>query len=148
MHGISLADPSEPKDKHNELSAVAPESPARERSCSPGACPGADDSHEHVPEEQHISSPEPETKRVLEPEAKHTVEPETAQGPAARQRKRPSAQRRQPRGRIDTAERAVQDMPERMTRSMARKVGVQQPRRFFGEGVSASQILRPTSTKP
>ncbi|KAJ2077033.1 hypothetical protein H4R24_005366 [Coemansia sp. RSA 988] len=40
-------------------------------------------------------------------------------------------------------ELVAQEAPARMTRSMARKLDVQRPRRHFGEGVSTSQILRP-----
>ncbi|KAI9467691.1 hypothetical protein LPJ78_004130 [Coemansia sp. RSA 989] len=44
---------------------------------------------------------------------------------------------------ITGIEQVIEQVPERMTRSMARKIGVQHPRRHFGEGVSTSQILRP-----
>ncbi|KAJ2714536.1 hypothetical protein H4R19_001673 [Coemansia spiralis] len=37
-----------------------------------------------------------------------------------------------------------QSLPGRMTRSMARQLGVTAPKRYFGEGVSSSQILRPS----
>ncbi|KAJ2774781.1 hypothetical protein IWQ56_000425 [Coemansia nantahalensis] len=66
--------------------------------------------------------------------------------PAAKSRR--AAQR--PREGIiaDGIEQVVQEVPERMTRSMARRMGVQAPRRYFGEGVSTSQILRPGNGKP
>ncbi|KAI8323459.1 hypothetical protein GQ54DRAFT_303379 [Martensiomyces pterosporus] len=40
-------------------------------------------------------------------------------------------------------EQVLGEAPVRMTRSMARKTGVQPTRRYYGEGVSASQIIRP-----
>ncbi|KAI7820910.1 hypothetical protein BX661DRAFT_207732 [Kickxella alabastrina] len=54
--------------------------------------------------------------------------------------------RRQSRENIDISsiDHVLQGLSKRMTRSMAREVGgVQPPRRYFGEGVSTSQILRP-----
>ncbi|KAJ2558477.1 hypothetical protein EV175_000771 [Coemansia sp. RSA 1933] len=59
-------------------------------------------------------------------------------------------QQRQRRKDIDSTgiEAVLQDVPKRMTRSMAKKIGVQPPRRYFGEGVSASQILRPAKSAP
>ncbi|KAJ2377458.1 hypothetical protein IW150_001371 [Coemansia sp. RSA 2607] len=56
-----------------------------------------------------------------------------------------SKARRRMREDIDTngIERVLEQAASRMTRSMARMAGgVQPPRRYFGEGVSTSQILR------
>ncbi|KAJ2523362.1 hypothetical protein GGI11_001483, partial [Coemansia sp. RSA 2049] len=44
---------------------------------------------------------------------------------------------------VKNIESVLQEAPTRMTRSMAKKIGVEAPRRYFGEGVSTSQILRP-----
>ncbi|KAJ2908718.1 hypothetical protein GGI21_002605 [Coemansia aciculifera] len=62
------------------------------------------------------------------------------------QRRRTQQQRPKPRngktGNSAITDEEAKEAPTRFTRSMARKIGgVQPPRRYFGEGVSESQIL-------
>ncbi|KAJ2804994.1 hypothetical protein H4R20_002278 [Coemansia guatemalensis] len=114
-------------------------------------------------QEETVSADDPVTPETPpedpESEVTRTDEEDVAE-PAANARQHPRAAKaeRRRRGNKSTAgsarrqredintediEQVVQDAPTRMTRSMARKLGVQRPRRHFGEGVSTSQILRP-----
>ncbi|KAJ2451342.1 hypothetical protein EV183_003670 [Coemansia sp. RSA 2336] len=82
-----------------------------------------------------------------EPEPTDSDKPQTKPQRRGR-RTKPKSTRARARKDIDTTgiEQVIEHVPERMTRSMARKLGVQRPRRHFGEGVSTSQILRPPGT--
>ncbi|KAJ1782605.1 hypothetical protein LPJ59_006769, partial [Coemansia sp. RSA 2399] len=71
---------------------------------------------------------------------------EVPEKPQGRQHRK----QRHQREKVDSKdiEAVLQEVPKRMTRSMAKQIGVQAPRRYFGEGVSASQILRPAKPAP
>ncbi|KAJ2705896.1 hypothetical protein FB645_002080 [Coemansia sp. IMI 203386] len=89
------------------------------------------------------AAPEPE------PEPGLLLQPEPLMPPGRTRGRKPvaaaSKSGRRLREDIDTSniDAVLQQVPARMTRSMAKRAGgVQAPRRYFGEGVSTSQILR------
>ncbi|KAJ1986830.1 hypothetical protein GGI26_006267 [Coemansia sp. RSA 1358] len=71
--------------------------------------------------------------------------PDNPEKPVERQKQ--NRQRQRENIDIIGIDKVLNEVPERMTRSMARKIGVQAPRRYFGEGVSTSQILRPSNDR-
>ncbi|KAJ2119364.1 hypothetical protein IW147_005944 [Coemansia sp. RSA 720] len=132
---------TEVSNVHNEDAATAKEL----RALEVGVDCGHEDAESEMCSEPELdleqesgqeSEPELEPESEPEPEAQSESEPEPE--PTANRRNKPSTLQKQ-----HTTDQSVLDMPGRMTRSMARKAGVQHPRRYFGEGVSASQILRP-----
>ncbi|KAJ2303020.1 hypothetical protein IWW55_003137 [Coemansia sp. RSA 2706] len=133
---MACADAQSPSDITN-----CPNIRAHEMTCSEHN--GADAATLEPPGTERCHSPD--TPAEL-PESSE----QTSVRAAGRRKNKATQRRRRPREDIDTAgiEQVAQEVPARMTRSMARKTGVQHPRRFFGEGVSTSQILRPTSTEP
>ncbi|KAJ1663588.1 hypothetical protein EV178_004852 [Coemansia sp. RSA 1646] len=79
------------------------------------------------------------------PETVEKLEKSKASEKLQRQQRRQQRHRREDADSKDL-ETVLQEVPKRMTRSMAKKIGVQTPRRYFGEGVSTSQILRPVKS--
>ncbi|KAJ2614927.1 hypothetical protein H4S08_001478 [Coemansia sp. RSA 1365] len=99
-------------------------------------------------------SPEDSESEIARPGEEHDAIPITTENPRPKPAKsecrRPGnkpavsrARRQREDINVENIEQVTQDASTRMTRSMARKLGVQRPRRHFGEGVSATQILRP-----
>ncbi|KAJ1880223.1 hypothetical protein LPJ57_002381 [Coemansia sp. RSA 486] len=89
------------------------------------------------------AAPEPESEPGLLLQPEPLIQPGRTRGrkPVAAA----SKSGRRLREDIDASniDAVLQQVPARMTRSMAKRAGgVQAPRRYFGEGVSTSQILR------
>ncbi|PIA14863.1 hypothetical protein COEREDRAFT_9937 [Coemansia reversa NRRL 1564] len=131
----SAAQAEPPEDPATPAQAEPPEDPA-----TPAQSPEASESETALPGEVHATIPTTTTT---------TDKPRPR--PAKTERRRPenkpavgSARRQREGINVKDIEQVAQDASTRMTRSMARKLGgVQRPRRHFGEGVSATQILRP-----
>ncbi|KAJ2781645.1 hypothetical protein H4R18_002747 [Coemansia javaensis] len=109
----------------------------------------------HDDNDQASAAPGTEAPDSGDAEAAAAAAPSGGKGEAkqkgARRRQQQQQQQQQQRRRragisTDEIEQVVRDMPPRMTRSMARKVGVQKPRRHFGEGVTTTQILWPVKS--
>ncbi|KAJ1957599.1 hypothetical protein EC988_000746, partial [Linderina pennispora] len=68
--------------------------------------------------------------------------PRVSHGQTKKSKRRPH---RKPAIDTEGLDDVLEQAPQRMTRSLARKIGVQHGKRRYGGGVQASQILRPVN---
>ncbi|KAJ1876626.1 hypothetical protein H4R99_002127 [Coemansia sp. RSA 1722] len=129
LNAITLMQEEQPAGETEVFRATQPDEFAVETGVSPM------DEDEDEDNANIDAAPEPEPEPLIQPGRTRGRKP-VAAAPKSGRRLRED---------IDASniDAVLQQVPARMTRSMAKRAGgVQAPRRYFGEGVSTSQILR------